>query len=120
MLGPALRVLAALLFFDLATPDTVDGFFYTAHVTASVLLFLFELLLAGALVVSVLRARLVVLLGLQFSAGLVAMFSQLGVIRYLSVGILVYHVAFAALLVSGVRDLVAEPRPALTMPAYPN
>jgi hypothetical protein len=83
-LGRALRALAVLFLLDLATPDTVDSAFYWAHVAVSVALFLLELGIAAAIV----RARpaplLVALLAAQFAAGLVAMFSQLHAIAYLS------------------------------------
>jgi len=102
----ALRVLAVLFLLDLATPDTVDGALYWAHVTVSAALFLLELVIAAAIV----RARPalvpIALLALQFTAGLVAMFSQLHAIGFLSEGIVAYQLAFGLLLV------VAAARPA--------
>lgn len=102
-LGRALRLLAVLFLLDLATPDTVDSGFYWAHVAVSVALFLLELGIAAAIV----RARptrlLVALLGAQFGAGLVAMFSQLHAIALLSEGIVAYQLAFGLLLIVAAR-----------------
>ena len=114
--GPALRVLAVLLFLDLATPDTINSFFYWAHVSVSAALFMHELAIAVALVLSAPRAQLVALLATQVAAGLLAMFSQFHLIGYLSTGILLYQLAFGALLVLGARDQLVEEEAALTMP----
>ena len=115
-LAPALRVLAVLLFLDLATPDTIDGAFYWAHVAVSAALFVHELAIAVGLVVVVRRGELAALLVAQVAAGLVAMFSQFHVIGYLSVGILIYQLAFGVLLVLAGRDRLVGEEPALTMP----
>ncbi len=102
----ALRLLAVLFLLDLATPDTVDGAFYWAHVAVSAALFLLELGIAAAIVHGQ-RARVLVgLLAVQLAAGLVAMFSQLHAIAFLSEGIVAYQLAFGLLLI------VAAARPA--------
>jgi hypothetical protein len=108
-LAVALRVLVVLLLLDLLTPDTIDSYFYWAHVIVSALLFLFELGLAAWLVGIGCRSRPVVtLLAVQFGAGLIAMFSQLHVIAFLSVGILLFQVSFALLLVRAAMELELE------------
>ena len=112
-LSPALRVLAVLLFLDLATPDTINSFFYWAHVGVSAALFLHELAIAVGLFLNAPRAQVVALLTAQVAAGLVAMFSQFHVIGYLSAGIVLYQLAFGALLVLAGRDRLATEEAAL-------
>ncbi|HEU5211211.1 MAG TPA: hypothetical protein VFU10_00415 [Gaiellaceae bacterium] len=102
----ALRVLAVLFLLDLATPDTVDGAFYWTHVAVSAALFPLELGIAAAIVHARRAPVLIVLLAVQLAAGLVAMFSQLHAIGFLSEGIVAYQLAFGLLLI------VAAARPA--------
>jgi hypothetical protein len=115
-LATGLQLLAFFLFLDVATPDTVDAFFYWAHDLTSALLFLYQLGFALWLVRSVWRTRAgVILVGVQFLGGLVAMFSQLQLIPLLGLGILVFQVSFGTLLVCAVARLpgsarVDEPR----------
>jgi hypothetical protein len=105
-LATGLRLLALFLFFDLATPDTVNSFFFWAHDLASTLLFLFQLGFAIWLVRSVWRTRAgVVLVVVQFVGGLVAMFSQLQLIPLLGLGILVFQLSFGVLLVCATAPL---------------
>src|SRR5439155_19267890 len=105
-LATALRLLGFFLFFDLATPDTVNSVFFWAHDLASTLLFLFQLGFAIWLVRSVWRTRVsVVLVLLQFLGGLVAMFSQLQLIPLLGLGILVFQLSFGILLVCATAPL---------------
>ena len=96
-----LRLLTAFLFLDVATPDTVNAFFYWAHNLTSTLLFLYELGFAVWVVWVVWRTRLgIALVTVQFLGGLVAMFSQLQVISHLGLGILLFQLSFGALLVA--------------------
>jgi len=99
-LAGALRLLALLLLLDLATPDTVNGFFYWAHNVASTLLFLFEfcfgIVLVATAVPSVFGAAL---FAVQLAGGLIAMCSQLQVLPILGVGILLFQASFGVLLV---------------------
>ena len=95
-----LRVNVMLLLTILFTPDTVDQFFYVAHIVASTALFLFQ---AGVGLWLVLRSRRPLTLQLymlQMAGGIVAGISQLGWIDLLSLGIVVFQVAFGALLIS--------------------
>ena len=95
-----LRYLCFFLLLNLATPDTVNAFFYWAHDVTSALLFVYELGFAAWLAVVVApRALVLVLLGVQFAGGLVAMFSQLHVIPYLGEGILLFQLSFALVLI---------------------
>jgi len=97
----ALRVLALLLAVDLATPDTVNAFFYDVHIAASAVLFLFEFLFAVWIVGNPFPTRLGrALLALQLAGGLLAMFSQLQALSLLGGGILLFQVSFGALLVA--------------------
>jgi hypothetical protein len=90
-----LRYLCVFLLLDLATPDTINAFFYWAHDLASTVLFLYELAFAGWLVAVVVPTRVaVVLLATQFVGGLVAMFSQLQLIPLLGQGILLFQLSF--------------------------
>ena len=98
-LATGIRTLIALLLLDLSTPDTIDQFFYDAHIVASVLLFLFELAFGLWLMVRVVwsvSGRL--LLGCQFLAGVSAGLSQVHWLSLLGESILVYQVAFGVLL----------------------
>ncbi len=95
-----LRYLTLFLVLDVATPDTVNAFFYWAHDATSALLFLFELGFAAWIVATLVPGRLgASLLAAQFVGGLVAMFSQLHVIPLLGPGILVFQLSFGLLLV---------------------
>ena len=99
-LARCLRINVVLLLFILLTPDTVDQFFYVAHIVASVALFLFQAIVGLWLV---LRTRSILVLQLyvvQLAAGIVAGASQAQWIGLLSPGILVFQLAFGALLVS--------------------
>ncbi len=114
-LAGALRLLAVLLLLDVATPDTLDAFFYWAHDVASALLFLFELGFGFVLVWKVVPTRLGRgLLGVQLVGGLLAMFSQLELLRLLGVGILLFQLSFGALLLIAVTRIavVAREQPA--------
>jgi hypothetical protein len=105
-LATGLELLALFLFLDLATPDTVDAFFYWAHDVASALLFAYQLAFAGWLVLNLWSTRTgAILLGVQFVGGLVAMFSQLQLVPLLGPGILVFQVSFGALLVCATARL---------------
>jgi hypothetical protein len=98
-LGRCLRINVVLLVFILLTPDTIDQAFYVAHIVASVALFLFQAVVGLWLVVRT-RSNLVLqLYALQIAAGLVAGASQAQWIGLLSPGILVFQLAFGALLV---------------------
>ncbi len=109
-----LRVNVVLLLAILFTPDTLDQFFYDAHIVASVVLFLFQAVVGLGLVRRT-RAPLVLqLYVVQISAGVVAGLSQLQWIGLLSPGIFVFQVAFGALLVLSARG--AQPQRA---PAFP-
>lgn len=99
-LATGLRYLSFFLVLNLATPDTVDAFFYWAHDVTSALLFLYELGFAIWIVTMVGPRRTgVVLVTAQFAGGLVAMFSQLHAIPLLGPGILLFQVSFGLLLV---------------------
>jgi hypothetical protein len=111
-LATSLRILAALLLLDVATPDTISDLFYWLHVLASAALFVFELGLAGWLVWIGRRSFVsVALLATQFAAGLVAMFSQLHAVTLLSFGIVAFQVSFAVLLVLEASELLAPAQP---------
>jgi hypothetical protein len=102
----ALRLLAAFLLLNLATPDTINVVFYWGHDLTSTLLFLYELGFALWLVRAVWRTRLGYgLVALQFVGGLVAMFSQLHVISHLGFGIFVFQASFCVLLVAATARL---------------
>jgi hypothetical protein len=111
LLAPALRVLAVLLVLDLAprTRSTVP--FYWAHVVVSEALFVHELTIAIGLALALRNTCIDALLARLFAAGLIAMFSQLHVIAYLSVGIVAYQFAFGALLVVAPDSSVGAPFP---------
>ena len=97
-LARCLRINVVLLIFILLTPDTIDQAFYVAHVVASVALFLFQAI-AGLWLVARTRSNLVLqLYVVQIAAGLVAGASQAQWIGLLSPGILVFQLAFFALL----------------------
>ncbi len=105
-LATGLRLFAGFLFLDLATPDTLNSFFYWAHDLASAALFLYQLGFAIWLVRFVWRTRAgAILVGVQFVGGLVAMFSQLQLIPLLGLGILIFQVSFGALLVCATARL---------------
>ena len=97
-LARCLRINVVLLIFILLTPDTIDQAFYVAHIVASVALFLFQAI-AGLWLVARTRSNLVLqLYVVQIAAGLVAGASQAQWIGLLSPGILVFQLAFFALL----------------------
>ncbi len=97
-LARCLRVNVLLLVFILLTPDSIDQFFYVAHIVASVALFLFQAIVGLWLLVRT-RSNLVLqLYVLQIAAGLVAGASQAQWIGLLSPGIFVFQLAFGALL----------------------
>jgi hypothetical protein len=111
-LGPGLRALVAFFLLDLLTPDVINSFFYVAHIVASVFLFVAELAYGAWLVRLGLGGRTaVVLLGIQFAGGIVAMLSEVQWLGVLSAGILVFQAAFAALLVVATRDFPPAPTP---------
>ncbi|HZP74107.1 MAG TPA: hypothetical protein VFA97_12095 [Gaiellaceae bacterium] len=99
-LAQSLRVTVALLLGVLFTPDTVDAFFYDAHIVASVLLFLFEAIVGLWLVQRVHVRAVLQLYVIQIVGGIVAAMSQAQWIGLLSPGILVFQVSFGALLVT--------------------
>jgi hypothetical protein len=106
-LPQALRLLALLLAVDFATPDTIDPLFNDAHITVSTVLFLFEFVLGVWIVLAAFQTRLGYrLLGTEFAGGLLAMFSQLQVLPLLGTGILVFQLAFGALLVAAIGHAV--------------
>jgi hypothetical protein len=98
LLAQCLRINVVLLLFILLTPDSIDQFFYVAHIVASIALFLFQAAVGLWLVV---RRRSEIVLQLyvvQIAAGLVAGASQAQWVGLLSPGILVYQLAFGAVL----------------------
>jgi hypothetical protein len=98
-LARCLRINVVLLVFILLTPDSIDQFFYVAHIAASVALFLFQAVV-GLWLVARTRSQVVLqLYALQIAAGLVAGASQAQWIGFLSPGIFVFQLAFGALLV---------------------
>lgn len=101
-----LRWLALFLALDVATPDTLNAVFYWAHDLTSAVLFLFELGFAVWLVRTFLATRLgIALVLVQFLGGLVAMFSQLQVVSQLGLGILVFQLSFAVLVVASSAEV---------------
>jgi hypothetical protein len=99
-LARCLRVNVVLLVFILLTPDTIDQFFYVAHIVASIALFLFQAIVGLWLVLRTWSSLVLQLYVLQIAAGLIAGASQAQWIGLLSPGILVFQLAFFALLVS--------------------
>jgi hypothetical protein len=97
-LARCLRVNVALLVFILLTPDSIDQFFYVAHIVASVALFLFQALVGLWLVLRTHSHLVLQLYVVQIAAGLVAGASQAQWIGLLSPGILVFQLGFGALL----------------------
>jgi hypothetical protein len=83
----------------LFTPDTIDQFFYVAHIVASVFLFLFQAILGLWLVWRSRAPQLVGIYVAQIAGGLVAGASQAQWIGLLSIGIFTFQVAFGALIV---------------------
>jgi hypothetical protein len=83
----------------LFTPDTVNRFFYDAHIVASVLLFLFQAILGLWLVLRIRAKKLEWTYAVQIAGGLVAGASQAQWVGLLSIGIFVFQVAFGALIV---------------------
>lgn len=111
-LAGALRLLALLLLLDLATPDTVNGFFYWAHNVASTLLFLFEFCLGIVLVATAVPSLFgAALFVIQLAGGLIAMFSQLQVLPILGIGILLFQVSFCVLLVVATARVARAAQP---------
>ncbi|HET7127936.1 MAG TPA: hypothetical protein VFJ93_02535 [Gaiellaceae bacterium] len=99
-LARCLRANVVLLVFILLTPDSIDRFFYVAHIVASVALFLFQAIVGLWLVLRTRSSIVLQLYVLQIGAGLVAGASQAQWIGLLSPGILVFQLAFGALIVS--------------------
>jgi hypothetical protein len=99
-LARCLRINVVLLVFILLTPDSIDQLFYVAHIVASVALFLFQAIIGLWLVLRTRSAAVLQLYVLQIAGGLVAGASQGQWIGLLSPGILVFQLAFGALLVS--------------------
>ncbi len=97
-LARCLRVTVVLLVFILLTPDSIDQFFYVAHIVASVALFLFQAMVGLWLVVRTRSPFVLQLYVVQIAAGLVAGASQAQWIGLLSPGIFVFQLAFGALL----------------------
>ena len=101
-----LQLLALFLFLDLATPDTLSAVFDRAHIVASAVLFLYQLLFALWIVGVMWRTRLgVALVSAQVAGGLVAMFSEFQLIPLLGPGILLFQVSFGVLLVASTAAL---------------
>jgi hypothetical protein len=99
-LARCLRINVVLLVFILLTPDSIDQFFYVAHIVASVALFLFQAVVGLWLVLRTRSAVVLQLYVVQIAAGLVAGASQAQWIGLLSPGIFVFQLAFGALIVS--------------------
>lgn len=99
-LARCLRINVVLLVFILLTPDSIDQLFYVAHIVASVALFLFQAIVGLWLVLRTRSGAVLQLYVLQIAGGLVAGASQAQWIGLLSPGILVFQLAFGALLVS--------------------
>jgi hypothetical protein len=108
-LARALRINVLLLFFVLLTPDTVNQFFYVAHIVASIALFLFQAIVGLWLVQRTDSRAVLQLYVVQIVGGVVAGLSQLQWIGLLSPGILAFQIAFGALLVAA----TTEPQAAL-------
>ena len=108
-LARALRINVLLLFFVLLTPDTVNQFFYVAHIVASIALFLFQAIVGLWLAQRTGSRAVRQLYIVQIVGGVVAGLSQLQWIGLLSPGILAFQIAFGALLVAA----TTEPQPAL-------
>ena len=94
-----LRLLVLFALGILFTPDTVNQFFYDAHIVASVLLFLFQAVLGLWIVLRAHATLLTRIYVLQIAGGIVAGMSQAQWVGLLAVGILVFQIAFGALLV---------------------
>jgi len=99
-LARCLRITVVLLVFILLTPDSIDQFFYVTHIVASVALFLFQAIVGLWLMLRTRSGAVLQLYVLQIAGGLVAGASQAQWIGLLSPGILVFQLAFGALLVS--------------------
>ena len=108
-LARALRINVLLLVLVLLTPDTVNQFFYVAHIVASIALFLFQAIVGLWLVRRTGSRAVLQLYVVQITGGVVAGLSQLQWMGLLSPGILAFQVAFGALLVAA----TTEPHPAL-------
>lgn len=105
-LARGLAGLALVLALDVATPDTVNAFFYWAHDVTSAVLFLYQLGLALWLVRTLLPTRFgVALVAMQLAGGLLAMFSQLQLVSQLGLGILLFQLTFGTLLVTATFEL---------------
>jgi hypothetical protein len=99
-LAACLRINVFLLVFILLTPDSVDRFFYVAHIVASVVLFLFQAAVGLWLVIRTQSIPVGELYVLQIASGLVAGASQAQWIGLLSPGIFGFQLAFGALIAS--------------------
>jgi hypothetical protein len=101
-----IRLLIIFLLADLLTPDTLNTFFYNAHIVASVALFLFQAILGLWLIVRIARGTgLVALYATQIAGGLVAGASQAQWIGLLGPGIAVFQISFGVLLVAATAGL---------------
>jgi hypothetical protein len=95
-----INILTVMLLGVLLTPDTLNSFFNWSHITASTILFLFELGVGTWLVMQTSKYKIGIgLLGLQFLAGIFAMLSQFHIVYYLSEGSLFFQLFFGALLI---------------------
>jgi hypothetical protein len=99
-----LRITVVLLL----APDSVDQLFYVAHIVASVALFLFEAILGLWLVRRTVQRAVLELYVVQIAGGIVAGLSQAQWIGLLSPGILVFQVAFGALLIAALTEPRAQ------------
>lgn len=97
-LARCLRINVVLLVFILLTPDSIGQASYDAHIVASVALFLFQAIIGLWLVLRTPSSLVTELYAVQIAAGLVAGASQAQWIGLLSPGILVFQLAFFALL----------------------
>jgi hypothetical protein len=108
-LATCLRINVALLLAILLTPDTVDQVFYAAHIVASIALFCFQAGVGLWLVRRTRAAPVLQLYVLQIAGGVVAGLSQLQWLDLLSPGIVVFQVAFGALLVTATAEPATRP-----------
>ncbi len=111
-LTEALFALAVLVVGVSLTPYSVDALFDWAHIGASSVLFLDELVLAVWLVFAHVRGRLnFALLAAQLAAALVAFYSELGVLDRMLTGEIATQVAFGILLIRCLHRLTQTPEP---------
>jgi len=102
-----IKILAVLLILIPLTPDNLNSFFNWSHIIASTALFLFELSFATWLTARWYRDKLILLLlGAQLLASILAMLSQFGIVAYLSEGILFFQFFFGMLLIRSFSRLL--------------